>query len=122
MAMNGTTVPRYRVTTLEASYSGRALTVRCEVEPTNPSHAISLLLVRVDDPTTGNIYLNPCTTPNYGTPPPAGASLNVSGSTQLFVPSATMNRVRVGYFGFVTDSQGVSYDFDGIQIFDVSPE
>lgn len=122
MAMNSTTSPRYRVTTLDASYSGRALTVRCEVAPADPSHAISLLLVRVDDPTTGNIYLNPCATPNYATPPPAGASLSVSGSTQLFVPSATMSKVRVGYFGFVTDPKGVSYDFDGIQIFDVSQE
>lgn len=122
MAMNGTKSPRFRITTLDASYSGRALTVRCEVAPTDPSHAISLLLLRVDDPTTGNIFLNPVATPNYGTPPPAGASLNVSGSTQLFVPSESMNRVRVGFFGFVTDPKGVSYDFDGIQIFDLSQE
>ena len=73
MAMSGTS-PKFRVTSLEASYSGRALTVRCEVAPADPSHAISLLLLRVDDPNTGNIYLNPVATPNYGTPPPAGAS------------------------------------------------
>lgn len=119
MAMK-TAVPRHRVTTLEASYSGRALVVRCEVVPTDPSYAISLLLVRVDDPSTGDIYLNPCVIQNYATPPPAGASLNVSGSTQLFVPSAEVPRVRVGYFGFVTDPRGVSYDFDGMQLFELS--
>jgi hypothetical protein len=120
MAMKNLAVPKHRVTALAASYSGRALVVRCEVEPADPSYAISLLLVRVDDPTTGSIYINPCVIQNYATPPPAGASLNVSGSTQLFVPSEDVTRVRVGYFGFVTDPQGVSYDFDGIQIFDLS--
>ncbi|MFY0583717.1 hypothetical protein ACN28S_63900 [Cystobacter fuscus] len=43
----------------------------------------------------------------------------MSGSTQLFVPSAEATRVRVGYFGFVTDPRGVSYDFDGVRIFEL---
>lgn len=113
---------RYRVTTLDVSYVGRSLTVRCEVEPTDPSSAVSLLLVRVDDPTTGNIYLNPCVIPNYPHPPPAGASLSVSGSTQLFVLSEEVSRVRVGFFGFVTDPRGVSHAFDGIQLVDLSQQ